>query len=68
MAVVRKNAGGLQNPPENADQQQPACITEEDIQRTAEVAARLVRQGNPLQDEQGLPVTPAEQRNSLAGM
>ena len=67
MAVVRKNAGGLQNPPENADQQQPACITE-DIQRTAEVAARLVRQGNPLQDEQGLPVTPAEQRNSLAGM
>ena len=68
MVVVREDAGGWQNPPENADQQQPARITEEDIQRIAKVAARLVCQGNPLQDGQGLPVTPAQQCNSLAGM
>ena len=66
--MALKDAGGRQNPPENADQQQPAHITEEDIKRIAEVAARLVRQGNPLQDGQGLPVTPAQQGNSLAGM
>ena len=57
--MALEDAGGRQNPPENADQQHPARITEEDIQRIAEVAARLVGQGNPLQDGQGLPVTPA---------
>ena len=68
MAVVCEDAGGWQNPLENADQQQPARIMEEDIQRIAEVVARLVCQGNPLQDGQGLPVTPAQQGKSLAGM
>ena len=38
--MALEDAGGWQNPPENADQQQPAHIME-DIQRIAEVTARL---------------------------
>ncbi|XP_019862407.1 PREDICTED: uncharacterized protein LOC109591036 [Amphimedon queenslandica] len=64
MAVVTEEAGVHD---QVIQQQQQVRISEDDMQRIAEMAARLVRQENPLQDGQGHPGTPAQQGISDAG-